>query len=216
MSVKSRTLDLLTEHRFHLYDIKPVMGLYPFVFDPGLGFSAISAPDLTAEMFTITPGNAVFPHKVIKRGQQNTLTLQRGAFLHDGEMWKWFIAALTGDAGSTFSLYGGRRNLLLAHFSMAEEAQWLKNYRAVKDRNAGLLAKAGAFAALTSLPMYAYLGSVPSRCWILYDCLPSRYRAASDFNAKGAEVSFREMGLEYADIDEIPLGKITDWSTYVP
>ena len=200
-----RSGDFLADYRFHLYDVSPTLSLFPFVFNPSIGFSAITAPNIVLDKPTISPGNAYYPHKWIKRANQNTLMLHRGATLQDGDMWRWLIASLTGETGSLTDMSGQRRNLMLCHFSLADKRGSIASFQARQARLAPVTRIASPLAGFTSVPSFAFIAKIPSRAWLLYDCQPASYRVASDFNAKSSEISIREMGIDYSEIDEIDL-----------
>lgn len=201
---KKRDLDLLQDFRFHLFDVSPkIPSLFPFVLNPSIGFSMVTAPLLSLDKATITPGNAYYPHKVIKRGTPNTLVCQRGAYLEDGDFWRWYLAALTGESGSLNAISGARRNLLLVHFSLKGNGI-LSSYNPARVASTANLAGAGL--SLASAEAFGFIGRIPSRAWLLYDCQPAGYRPASDLSASSPAISLRELQLDYSDIDEIDLG----------
>lgn len=201
---RSQELDLLLDFRFHLYDVDPKFpSLYPFVLNPSIGFSSVSVPSLTLDKATITPGNAYYAHKVVKRGTTNTLSLQRGAYLQESDFWRWFLATLTGESGSLTAMSGKRRNLLLVHFSTQDPDSNLKGVdadAAVKTANIP-----GSGMIQFGSKAYVLLGAVPARAWLLYDCQPASYRAGSDLSATSNAISLREMQIDYSDIDEIDM-----------
>lgn len=200
--MSARDLDFLVDFKFHLFDVSPAIpNLFPFVLNPSIGFASITAPSLTLEKKRIVAGNAYYPHTTILRAQQNTLVLTRGASLQDGDFWRWYVAALTGDTGSLTTMPGKRKTLLLVHFSLSQSGSIAKDF---DERQAQKQAGAGLFAP-GSVKTFAFIGRVPSRAWLLYDCHPAGYKVASDFNANSNNVSLREMGLDYTEIDEVRL-----------
>lgn len=209
---RNRELDYLTNFRFHLFDVNPkVLSLFPFVFNPAFGFKGISAPALTMDMAEIRPGNAYYGHKVVKRGVANAITLHRGARIGDTDFWRWYIAHLTGDTGSITTMKGGRRDMLLVQFagdSFSKVSNLASASKGVSDAVSGALDNAlpgNVLGAAAGLNLIAGLFIVPSRAWVLYNCMPGGYKPASDFDANSQDVSLQEMTLEYNDVDELLL-----------
>lgn len=205
---RKRDTDLLLSCKFHLYDISPnLTSLSPFVLKPSLGFSSISAPAPALDMITITPGNAYYPHQVVKRATPNVLEAARGVVLNDKNFWDWYVATLTGDPGSLQSIRGGRRNLLLVHFSMVTEGAGNDLLTRInkQTRFNNYAVPVGAITDFANADAFVVLGAVPARAWVLYDCLPAGYRAASDFEASTISVSIQSLSLSYSEIDEMNL-----------
>lgn len=46
---------------------------------------------------------------------------------------------------------------------------------------------------------------IPAKAWVLHGCIPTRYKVASDFDAKSAEVSIAELDLQYEMLEEVSL-----------
>jgi hypothetical protein len=47
---------------------------------------------------------------------------------------------------------------------------------------------------------------IPARGWLLKECVPTRYKAASDFDATDGNVSLMELEVQPTKIVEIALG----------
>ena len=47
---------------------------------------------------------------------------------------------------------------------------------------------------------------LPAKAWVLYDCLPTRYKAGGDFDAQSADVSIQELEVAVESWDEVSLG----------
>jgi phage tail-like protein len=62
-----------------------------------------------------------------------------------------------------------------------------------------------AASAITGGSPIDFVGRVPARAWVLHGCLPVRYKAGSDFDAKSGEVSIAELDLKPELIEEISL-----------
>lgn len=233
----ARTLlaDRLQAHCFYLMDVFPIESIALPVFSPLLGFSSITAPELTLETTEVREGNWFFPRKVVKGGTVRTMTVMRGAVFYDADFYKWVMATLLGDTtgrrwfGTGISAISGptpRRRLVLIQFLPRSPASLAVTTGLAVG---GLLALAGgaggttaivpAGIAATRLGATAFqLGSgngsigpfefaprIPAKAWILHGCLPSRYKAAGDFEATNAEVSQMELDIESEGFEEISL-----------
>lgn len=135
-----------------------------------------------------------------------------------------------GSVASAFNNYkslsiGGvtpRRNLLLIHFFGRYPG--LLPAAAVTAANAGAAAaagdipslSAGNISAASSVAAASALGNIgygptefapriPAKAWMLYDCIPTRFKSGSDFDAKSGEISVAELEIQPEKIDEISL-----------
>lgn len=78
---------------------------------------------------------------------------------------------------------------------------------------AGLFAGAtiGAGAAISAglkakgVGPFEFAGRLPAKAWVLAGCLPKRYKAASNFDAKSSEVSIAELELVLEVVEEVAL-----------
>lgn len=189
--------DFLQDCHFWLVDVG---GLDPGgvpVFLSGYGFKSITAPSIEVEMHEIVEGNWPFKRKVIKGADVGPLTLQRGVAFEDSDFWRWTMAGLLGDTAG-WGAKGGtkiggptpRRNLLLLHFFARNP---------FNDPLAAQLVAFGAGIPGFQAPKY------PARAFVLYDCLPGRYKTGSDFDASGGEISIKELEIHPELIEEISL-----------
>jgi hypothetical protein len=118
--------DFLQVYTFWLFDVAPIEGFSLPIFNPLAGFSSITAPGMTFDMFDVNEGNWLFTRRVIKRASVEPMTLTRGVTFFDSDFWRWCIAALTGDpqgfqirsVDSVVSIGGPtpRRTLVLIQF----------------------------------------------------------------------------------------------------
>lgn len=127
-----------------------------------------------------------------------------------------------------------RRTLLLVHFfrhSILPQALTAGANAAASAAVSGILsgidggASAGVFGASVT-PVGAAVGAasalagqgsplplgtavrLPARAWLLQGCLPTRYKAGSDFEATSADVSIMELELAVESFQEYALGSI--------
>jgi len=172
---------------FWVFDASgPVGNSLLSVFDPVLGFSACSAPEISIETHDIQPGNWEYKRRVVKTADVASISLSRGARFYDSDFYNWITNAIVGRQPV-------RRNLVIVHFL-------------------GLRAQAQATGANLSFPDTAVVQAglrTPGRGWILYDCLPIRYKAGSDFDATSSEVSVQELEVQPEHVAELTLATIS-------
>lgn len=221
--------DFLQVHPFWLFDVAPIEGISVPIFNPLSGFASITAPGLTFETYDVSEANSYFRKKVIKKADVEPITLTRGVTFFDSDFWRWSIAGLTGDpAGfqirslfNTLSIGGPtpRRNLILIQF-FARNPLSASVGGALAAANAGIItanlpplgaAIVGGVAALGAVGFNASFGPfeftprLPAKAWILHDCIPIRYKAGSDFDARSGEVSIAELEFQPEMIEELSL-----------
>jgi len=189
---------------------------------------------MTFEMYDITEGNAMFRKKVVKKADIDVMTLTRGVTFWDSDFYKWAMSALTGNTsgvkvgGVQVGSVGGvtpRRNLMLIHFfsrypglAAAGIAGGLITAGAAQSRGAvsggtGINSAAGiariaAQVAVGSFGPADVAAHVPARAWMLYDCIPTRFKSGGDFDAKAGDVSIAELDIQPEMIEEISLSPI--------
>lgn len=149
---------------------------YPMVFLPVFGFSSCSSPEVINELERVKEGTYEFPRKIHK-GSSEISTITLGQGVQLVNSDLWDWMRK--------SITGniGRRNLLLVHFTGKKATG---NY------------KVGGYVDLAI--------RTPGRAWYLVNCIPSRLKMASDFDAKDAEVSIAELDLECEGIFQFDAG----------
>lgn len=131
------------------------------------------------------------------------------------------VSALGGAAGGGFS-FGGlggptpRRNLLLVHFFRNFPLP-LGPIPSDAGRVAASVIGAGVTAAVAGAaggPQTSLLAAasfvdavpkLPARAWFLNGCLPTRYKAGSDFDAASGQISLMELDVAVESMEEISL-----------
>jgi len=68
----------------------------------------------------------------------------------------------------------------------------------------GSLAGLTTGAALLGVP-FEFAARIPARAYMLYGCVPSRYKAGSDFDATSGDVSIQELEIQVEMVDQISL-----------
>ena len=224
---RSAFSDVLQVYPFWLFDIAPIEGSSIPIFNPLAGFSTVSAPGMSFEMYDITEGNWHFRRKVIKKVDIDTITATRGATFFDSDFWRWAVASITGNPegfqirmppGNKQSIGGPtpRRNLLLIQF-FAHNPLSLSGGGALAAASVGLITSTlGATAALgggvvASTPgavgfgPFEFKARLPAKAWLLHDCIPTRFKTGSDFDAASGDVSIAEIEFQPEMFEEISL-----------
>lgn len=237
---RSSLTDYLQAYPFWLMDIAPIEPLALPIFTPLLGFSAITAPEISVEIQDVTEANWFFRRKIVKGGDVSNMTLSRASKWYDNDFYKWVLAALSGNTGGQGPLHvhsiGGatpRRDLLLVHFLSRSPLPAGAAQAAVAT--AGLLAIQGTGTALTGNPAsllsaaaiggaaanaasigfsaigkplgpFEFAPRLPAKAWVLYGCVPARYRSAGDFDASDGAISIQELEIAVESWDELSLG----------
>ena len=211
---RPRLLDYMQNYPFWLLDVTPSSDPPFFVFLPILGFQSITAPEMTAELHQITPGNEHFQHHKIVRGNVGSITLSRGAQFWDADYWRWIHNAVIGKQKL-------RRDLMLIHYlgytpnggaGIVAEGLKLAASSAfglgVTVGLAGFEAVAAGLEAGFGIEVSENAPRVPGRMWLLRECIPVRYKVASDFDANSAEVSIMDLEVQPRYFEEIGLAAI--------
>jgi phage tail-like protein len=181
----SRFFDLLQTHRFWLLDLIPSTTFPFFVLgSPMYGFASITAPEITLQTREIKQLNSMWTTVAYEGGGCGPITLTRGARMNDDTLYDWVKRAMRGSDMV-------QRTMLLIHYTGVNAFQ-----------------EAGGFSLDLPVPLETWEGAtfVPGRVWVLWSCLPVRYKAGSDFDANSADVSMMELEMQPHAVEEIVLG----------
>jgi phage tail-like protein len=173
---RHRIADYLQNHRFWLMDMVP-SATFPFLVlgTPLLGFQSITAPEYTADVDEIKEMNSMFKKHVYSGGSVGPMTLTRGVRGYDDTFWQWMMRAMRGWDVTP-------RHLLLVHFTSI-----------------------GATTDDIGVKAWEAIAFLPGKAWILWDSIPTRYKAGSDFDAMGGEVSLSELEIQPHAMTELTL-----------
>jgi hypothetical protein len=232
---RSTLTDYLQVYPFWLFDVAPVELLSLPLFTPILGFSGITTPEMSLEVFPVNEANWLFTKKVIKGGSVGTVSIRRGSHWIDSDFYKWILAAVQGDTGGLGSIAGAyatalggvtpRRDLLLIHFmsrspfgDVGTRVAASVGLAAITGISAAAVGggtsvaqvasiglAAGTAAAGGRLGPFEFAARIPAKAWMLYGCVPVRYKPGSDFEASDGSVSVAELDIEVDYFDEIGL-----------
>lgn len=62
-----------------------------------------------------------------------------------------------------------------------------------------------AGAASVGFGMTEFAPRMPAKAWMLYGCIPTRYKTGGDFDASSSDISIQELEMQYEYFDEITL-----------
>jgi hypothetical protein len=229
---RSALSDLLQVYPFWIMDAGPSEAFSLPLFTPIFGFSTITSPEISVETRDINEGNWPYTKKVVCRASVGNIVLTRGITFADADFWRWIIAAIEGSTGGIavggtgLLNIGGptyRRRMLLIHFfarnpfgtpeaAIAATALGLAGIEAVAPSVFGV-AGAGTnvvFAALQGLGApapgpFEFAARVPAKAYMLYGCIPVRYKTGTDFDASSGAVSIAELEMAVEAIEEYSL-----------
>jgi len=192
-----------------------MMQLYPFwvldasgfkgnplfsVFDPVMGFSTCSTPEITIETKEIQRGNWEFKTPVVKSASVSSVTLGRGAKFYDSDFYNWISGAIRG-------IQPIRRNLVIIHYL------GFRLQRFVAGR-AGLIqpgqSGVGAEVLLNAAGQAGVpLDRIPGRAWFCAGSLPVRYKPGGDFDASSSDVSIMELEFQPEYVHELTVSTVS-------
>lgn len=184
--------DYLQSFPFWMMDVAPISLSAAPIFNPVLGFSSISAPEVSVEQYTIRQANWYYDRHVVQRAAISPFTARRGVTFYDSDFWRWTQAALAG--GTAFTVGGAsyRRSFVLIHFF-------------ARNPLAGLVGLEQTQAALNYGP-FEFALRIPAKAYLLKGCIPARWRSGNDFDATDGSVSIAELDFTCELVEEISLG----------
>lgn len=225
--------DYLQEHTFWLMDFAPVGSLSAPLFLPMAGFSSISSPEMQLETKEVPDGNWPFRRTVVVGAKVSPVRLARGVTAYDSDFYRWGMAAAMGDTGgrpnSIFRIEVGgptpRRTLLLIQFMAHTPGPTRQAAEGIAFAASmtGLMASAATMeksvvggiraASVVGVPVlneleggaFEFKARVPAKAWVLSGCIPTRWKAGGDFDAKSAEISIAEIEVQPDMIEEVSL-----------
>lgn len=176
-------------HRFWLIDVKP-SATFPFFVlgSPLFGFKSITAPEITLDAEPIAQLNSVWKRQRYVGGEASPITLERGVTAWDSTFYEWIKRAQRGSDMIN-------RDLLLLHFMGWLPGQGEKLTSAMQSLQMKIPVANAWEGAL----------KIPGRAFIMWDCLPTRYKVGSDFDATASEVSIMELEIHPMAVAEISL-----------
>lgn len=198
------------------------------VFSPFFGFSSISAPEIAVEVDSFREGTFLYQRHVVKGAEVSPVTFERAASPFDSDFYDWITYTIegnrnqvsssslshqiTGALGDRTGTQSWRRNIVVIQFTRIGIPIGEGGPLAIGIGAAFLtLASGGAAFASTGLALagfgpFEFAPRIPGRGWLLHNCLPINYRAASDFDAASGAISLVELEVQPEFIEEFSLG----------
>jgi phage tail-like protein len=181
----------MQSYPFWVFDASGIAGNVLFsIFDPVLGFSSTSAPEINAELRQVKPGNWEYPRQVFKAASVSPITMARGTQFFDSDFYNWITNTIRGKQPV-------RRNLVIVH------------YLTFRPLRSALGVNGGSSGIGPELGVTSPIERVPGRAWVCYDCLPTRYKAGTDFDAKSSDVSIQELEVQPEHIIELTISTLS-------
>jgi phage tail-like protein len=230
---RSGIADYLQVYPFWLMDVAPIQPLSLPVFTPVFGFSGITAPEMTNDVYEFGEGDWYFRRKVIKDTSITPIVAQQGVTWYNSDFWAWILAGTTGTSASRailpFTTASGasyRRNMMLIQYLSKTTFGTGTGAAAAETAATGVLTGIGvsisggsaasallgavtnaAISALANAGIgpFEFAPRIPAKCWILEGCIPVRYKVASDFDAMSSAVSIAEVEMQLESFEELSL-----------
>lgn len=180
-----RIFDYLSNYRFHVIDF--TFGS-PSVLNISYGFARASIPEVTVEMKEVKEGTLEQKHYIPMAATIGPITLERGVAMFNSDFNDWTRSVIKGVPNQ-------RRNLLLVQFT---EAGFLASGSDTGNSGLGLV---NQFFSINDL-----FSRVPGKVWVLHSCMPTTYKAGSDLDALGNEISIASLTIQPQFVTEISLG----------
>lgn len=188
---KRRIFDKLQDHAFFLGDVSPSARLPFFALGEGvLGFQACTSPEITADVEEIKQVASNYKTYYYTGASVSTITLSRGVSTFDSTLYRWMRRSLTGQDRV-------QRHLMLMHFSGLAVGLG-------EPKNA---TEASAFGRVVGMVRLFGKG------YILWNAIPTRYKAGSDFDAASGQISIAELEIQPEYVSEFSLDprQLTDY-----
>jgi phage tail-like protein len=196
-----RFLDMMQQYPFWVLDASGFAGNPLFtVFDPVLGFSGCTTPEITVETKEIQRGNWEFKTPVVKSASVSAITLQRGARFYDSDFYNWISGAIRG-------VQPIRRNLVIIHFLGFRLQRFTASRTGlIQPGQSGVQAEVVLNASgQAGVP----LDRIPGRAWFCGGCLPVRYKPGGDFDATSSDVSIMELDVQPEYVSELTINTVS-------
>lgn len=189
-----RFFDYLNNFRFHVLDISFQT---PVVFNVSFGFNYCTAPEISVETKEVKSGTFEYSNYVPVGASVAPIELRQGARLLNSDFYDWISRTVRGE-NSPSGENSPRRNLMLIQYSDM-------------SAHTGRTGDGSAVNGTGDFGNYVFslndlISRVPARAWMLMECIPVRYKAGSDFDALGNEISIAELTIQPQFIQEFNLG----------
>lgn len=222
-----RILDHLMSHPFWVVDLSVPWTDGWYVLNPILGFQTCTAPEISIQTKEVREGNWYFPHISALNATISPITLTRGVSMFYGgrDFYKWAANTIKGKQRP-------RRDLMIIHYSTASLEKLKFHGSGVDENLAQLMVALGATTALAAQMSLKEAGAlalsagnvaggrglallgvpshetirIPARMWLMKKCIPTRWKAGTDFDATSAGVSVAELEVQPHEVLERSMG----------
>lgn len=186
---KSRLLDYLNNFRFHVLDVSFST---PTVLNLGYGFRSVTMPEVQIETKDVKEGTFEYRKSFVLGAAAQDIILEQGVSIFNSDFYDWASSAIRGTPNH-------RRNLLIIQFSDAT----LIGPGGVGTGKSPASIGLGPFNIINFNDL---IGRVPARAWLAKECIPVGYKAGSDLDALGSDISIAQLTVRPRYWDEINLG----------
>ena len=219
---RSRATDLLQSHRFWLVEVSSSERLPKFAIGSlAYGFQSVSLPSLAAEVQSFSQINDYYPTNYYTNFSVDTITLARGVRAFDSSFYRWMMRSLRGEdrVQRDFLLLHFYSNFNLLDTTSGDNAAITATLASLAGIGAGVIgAGLGGVIAGGSVAAGVGLGNLEminlvGKAYMLYGCIPTRYKAGTDLDATSGEVSIAELDMQPHHFTEISLDplQLTDF-----
>lgn len=180
---RKRISDFLMTHHFHVFD---ATFSSPTVLTPAYGFRDCTAPEVTVREKEVKEGTFEYPRTLVMGADVSPITFSQGARFFNTDFYEWIVGTIRGRVEQ-------RKNLVVVQYSqMAVDS----------------FPDAGGLE-LGFTPLTDIVSRIPARAWLLVDCIPTSYKAATDFDAMGADISLASLTVKPYYFEEFATGSPT-------
>ena len=202
------------------------------MLSPLFGFSTITSPTISLETEEIKDGTYQFPRQLAKGASVGSISFERAASPFDSDFYDWITHAIygskvsssggslshaiTGALGNHSGIGTWRRKLVIIQFTGINMAPpgdvSVAGALGITAALAGLTAAIGPEALLGvglgigGVGPFEFSPKLPARGWVLHGCIPTSYRAASDFDARSGQISIMNLEVQPEYVEEWSLG----------
>ena len=167
LNFNARFFDYLQNYPFHIADISPSARPPFYTLGLGLiGFQSVSMPEVTLDTVQVSEVASSYKSTYFTGASVSPITLTRGSLAIDSSFAMWIRRSISG------------RDRVARHFVLLQ----FQGYSySPDDPHQG-----------TALTFYRPMG----KGWLLWNCVPTRFRAGSDLDATSGDVSMMELEIQ--------------------
>jgi hypothetical protein len=176
------------------------------------GFQSVSLPSVSAEAQSFSQINDYYSNYYYTNFSVEPISMARGVRAFDSSFYRWMIRSLRGEDRV-------QRDFLLLHFyanvgivdatngdvaAIAAAAAIAGGFAGAAAGNFTVAAAGASVAAGVGLGNLEMINMV-GKAYMLYGCLPTRYKAGTDLDATSGDASIAELEMQPHHFTEISL-----------